>query len=318
MTHFDRRQGARTTQKPLEIKIPYVDTSERRVIDLTSDGIPCIPVLGLCNYRRMRPEPVEHIHPGCLEISFCQRGSLAFESGGKKYPFLPGHIFVSRPDQPHRMLSNPKGLLTYWLFFRIPKKGSPLLGLPHDEAEWLRQQLLCFPRRLFEGNSRIRQGFVRIFQTYDTEPRETPRRRLFLRNMVVDLLLSILNAANSQREGLPNSRLRSVIEEIREHPERTYSINSLAARLALSPSLLISLFKQETGLPPHAFLLDCRIACAKRLLAETTDSIGDIADRLLFASSQHFAAYFKHAAGMTPSQWRHTAEKERLASRKDE
>lgn len=310
MEQANQKKAAGVSRKPLEITIPYVDTSERRVIDLTPDGIPCIPVLGLCNYRRMRPEPKEHIHPGCLEISFCQRGSLMFESGGEKFPFLPGHIFVSRPDQPHRLLSNPKGLLTYWLFFRIPEKGAPLLGLPPDEAAWLRRQLLRFPRRLFEGNSKIRQGFVRIFQTYDTEPRNTPRRRLSLRNMVVDLLLSILNAANSQREGQPNSRLQSVIGEMREHPERAYSIDSLSARLAISSSLLISLFKQETGLPPHAFLLDCRIAYAKRKLEKTTDSIGDIADHLLFSSSQHFAAYFRHATGMTPSQWRDTGRRE--------
>ena len=85
----------------------YQDTVERRVVDLTRAGVSCLPVLGHTRFRRRWEDVEEHVHEGCLEISYCKSGQLAFESQGRIYPFLPGHVFVSRPDQPHRMKENP-------------------------------------------------------------------------------------------------------------------------------------------------------------------------------------------------------------------
>jgi AraC-like DNA-binding protein len=287
-------------------KLPfgYVDTPERRVLDLSPDGIPCIPVLGMSNYRKARHGTVEHIHPGCLEVSFCQRGSLVFESAGRIYPFLPGNIFVSQPDEPHRLRTNPKGLFMYWLFFRFPKKGARLLGLPADESAWLEGALRAFPRRLFEGTERVRHAFTRLFRCYDTLPRGSARRRLALRATSLELLLALLEAG----EGAPHlpspERIEPLIREMRRHPERDYPADALARRSALSPCVLTNLFKQATGLPPHAFLLACRIRRAGELLRSTRQSIGRIAADLGFSSAQHLAMHFKRETGTTPTAWR--------------
>ena len=73
---------------------PCQDTSERRVVDLTKVGIPCVPVLGHTHYRRKWEDIDEHVHEGHLEITYCKSGQLAFESQGHVYPFLPGHVIL--------------------------------------------------------------------------------------------------------------------------------------------------------------------------------------------------------------------------------
>lgn len=292
------------TMTPNILPFNYVDTPERRVLDLAPDGIPCVPALGLSHYRAARRGTVEHIHPGCLEVSFCQRGSLVFESAGQSYPFLPGNIFVSQPDEPHRLRTNPKGLLMYWLFFRFPLKNARMLGLPADESDWAEHALRTFPRRLFEGSDRVRQAFVRLFHFYDTLPRNHAHRRLALRSTCLELLLALIEAGESAPFLPCPTRIEPIIRAMRKNPEHDYPTDELTRQSALSPSILTNLFKQTTGLPPHAFLLTCRIQHAKERLRTTRHSISRIAVDLGFSSAQHLAMHFKRETGTTPSAWR--------------
>ena len=156
---------------PLKLPFAYRDTPELRVLDLTPDDIRCVPVLGRTHLRAHRVVTTneEHVHEECIEISFCQRGELVFDSMGKEYPFNPGMVFVSRPNERHHLRVFPKGLLMYWLFFRIPKRNCPLLSLPASEARWLVKALLSMPHRLFPGGDRIRLAFQRVFSGFCTK-----------------------------------------------------------------------------------------------------------------------------------------------------
>ena len=294
--------------EPHNLPFNYIDTPERRVLNLSPEGIPCIPVLGLSNYRKARRSTTEHTHPGHLEVSFCQRGSLIFESAGKTYPFLPGNIFVSQPDEWHRLRTNPKGLVMYWLFFRFPKKGSSLLGLPTDESAWLASELRSFPNRLFEGSERVKHAFQRLFRIYDVYPKETAQRRLSLRSKCLELLLALIEAGMDEPHLPTPERIAPIIKDMQRHPEDEYPTDTLIRKSALSPCVLTSLFKQTTGLPPHAFLLSCRIRRAKELLRTTRRPITQIAAFLGFSSPQHFAMHFKRETGTTPTAWRNAPE----------
>ena len=298
--------------KPARLKLPfeYCDTPELRVLDLSPDGIRCIPVLGRTHlrsggYKNRSPYSLcEHMHEECVEISFCQRGELVFESMGREYAFTPGMVFISRPDEPHRLKDFPKGLLMYWLFFRIPRQGAPILSLPQSEARWLVDAILQMPRRLFRGDDRIRLAFQRVFMVYDEEQEKTPQRSLRLRLAVTDLLMALIDASGNAPERDRVSRIAAAVEEIRSNPAEPISIDGLVERLAMSPSHLIREFKRIAGLPPLAFRNSCRIAAAKRELERGNSSIVSIAARLGYSSSQNFATQFRIATGKTPRAWR--------------
>ena len=79
-------------------------TEDYRVLDLTDDGPPCVPTLERQHRKSLDPEPSPlHVHRDCMEIIYCQRGELAFESMGKVAPFRPGMVVLLRPDEPHRL-----------------------------------------------------------------------------------------------------------------------------------------------------------------------------------------------------------------------
>ena len=300
------RVSSKRALPPLKLPFEYCDTPELRVLNFAAEGLPCIPVLGLTRIGMGgRPTTTEeHTHEECLEISYCQRGELVFESGGKEYLFSPGCVFVSRPNEPHRLKAYPKGLLMYWLFVRIPKREYPFLSMSMRESKWLRKALQEMPHRLFTGGDAVRKAFQRIFEVYDSEPRRTPQRSVRLRVGVTDLLLAILDASQCGAAASGDERVERAIEEIRADPVKEFSIDALAAKTACSPSNLILRFKRLTGLPPQAFRNACRIERAKRELEKGGRSMLSLALSLGYFSAQNFATQFRLATGKTPSAWR--------------
>lgn len=285
----------------------YDKTEERRVFNLEDDGLPCVPVLGYSHYKRRRPSVAEHLHPGCLEITLCMRGSLIFECEGSAWRLMPGNLFVTKPDEWHRLSTNPKGLIIYYMFFRPQSTNGSILNLPIEESKVLCQKMSSLPRRLFPDSGRIRQAFQRLFKLYGTmEP--SALRTLCLRSSVLELLLEMLEAAELEPADPADRRIELLIKMMQDKPEEDYPLDLMLRQSALSESRLNVRFKQLTGFPPYSFLLSRRLVRAQQLLTESTMPITDIAQMLRFSSSQHFAMHFKREFGCTPTAWRRSKE----------
>ncbi|MBR2839350.1 MAG: helix-turn-helix transcriptional regulator [Kiritimatiellae bacterium] len=277
---------------------------DKYYIDLTSDGIACIPVLGCNEFDRLQEAAQTHVHKGCLEVVYCRRGMLEYESDGRRYDFRPGSVFTSLPDEPHRMLSYPKGLATYYLLFKIPPRCSSFLNLSVRDAKWLRNQLLTMPQRLFAATPRIPALFRELFHLYETLPRRSLERAFRMRRAAIDLLLEVTLASRNCQMSGSSLGIQTVIEEMKSHPERSYTIDELTERTAFSPAVLTSRFRMLTGLPPHAYLVACRIAKSKEMLRAGRASVAFIAHSLGFPSASHFATSFKAMTGVTPVAYR--------------
>ena len=280
--------------------IVYQNRPGRRVLDLRPCGIDCIPVLGLSNFRMVHPGTDYHVHPGCVEICLCVRGNLAFETEDTTYPFLPGSVFVSTEREPHRMRHNPKGLMLYRILFAPPRPGKRILGLTTKETEWIVRSLTHLPKRLFKSTTRIKVAFETLFTAYDTE-RLAAIRSVKLKSATLELLISVIEAARLLPPKAPD-QIEAIMKRMREHPDREYAIEALSKETSLSPSALSETFKRAAGLPPHAYLIDCRIRRAQELLAGGKSSIKAISDMLRFSSTQHFATTFKKITGVSPSE----------------
>ena len=289
-------------------KDPCQNTSERRVVDLTKTGISCVPVLGHTRFRRRWEDVEEHVHEGHLEITYCKNGQLAFESQGRIYPFLPGHVFVSRPDQPHRMKENPKRTQTFYLLFKLPKRGQSILDLPYQQVRCLIDRLKSLPQRVFRADSRVEADFQRLFDIYDS-PEGGNFRLLRLKATLLDLLLAVVYSADN-KSGVPTpGNLNELVDAMRRQPSRAWPIEELVSSTGLSPSALRIRFKSLTGLPPHGFLIDCRIRRAKEMLAKGVQSIAELALSLGFVSARHFSSSFKLATGLSPREWMRSSQK---------
>jgi AraC family transcriptional regulator len=88
------------------------------------------------------------------------------------------------------------------------------------------------------------------------------------------------------------------------HLNESLSVRKLAGLAKMSPYHFGRLFKQSTGLSPHQYLLQLRIAKAKELLEDRGLSLAEISSRLGFASRAHFTTVFRKRVGTPPKEFR--------------
>jgi AraC family transcriptional regulator len=85
---------------------------------------------------------------------------------------------------------------------------------------------------------------------------------------------------------------------------RPISLSELAGVCGLSSTHFSRAFREATGKPPHAYLIDLRLKRAVDLLEHTRLSITEIALSCGFDQPQYFATVFRSKFGFTPSLWR--------------
>lgn len=280
------------------------DADQRQTILLEQEGVPGIAVLGRSQFRYQGHSAIDHTHEGCLEIVLCQRGALTFVKGSHSYDLMPGELIINYPGEKHRLATHPKGLALYWILVRIEPLGTPLLKLPPKERRTLQQALANLKPQIRHDDGTLRLAFARLF----TAALRTPDnlRLVEMIGAALHLLLATLHTSPTIRETPVATRINNIIKMLRANPNENFYVDQLAQQAALSPSRFNTLFKRQTGLPPHLFQLELRLEKAKQMLRDTNTPITKIAIDLGFNSSQHFAGAFKRFTGQTPSSWRIT------------
>lgn len=85
---------------------------------------------------------------------------------------------------------------------------------------------------------------------------------------------------------------------------RRVGINEVAERLYTSRSKLCATFKAQTGESLGAYIRRRRMERAQDLLADSSLTIAQVAERLGYPQQAAFAQAFKQHTGMTPTAWR--------------
>lgn len=275
---------------------------EQRILTPDNYGIPNIDSVSYSRYTKNWKSMPPHTHPGCLEMCLCRRGSLKFECEGENFTLLPGNIFLSQPKDLHRLLTNHKGVICYWMRFRYPSRGKGILKLPKRESDALVRSLRNIRSHLFAAEPELLQIFQNIFKATDMP--EKNLRILTYRTLFGRMLLLIARSS-SNAPGLHGlARITSVARTMEKRPCHRFTIAELAQHTRLSESRFTALFRQVMGLPPYAYLTNCRMNEVKRRLRKSSDPISSIAHDLGFVSAQHLATQFRKTFGLAPSEYR--------------
>ena len=133
--------------------------------------------------------------------------------------------------------------------------------------------------------------------------------RSIVDGMVSELAASLAAEATAEIEdGSPESKrlaaaARTLIERACDQGKHI-GIDEIARRLYVSRSKLCAVFKQQTGESVGAFARRRRVERACDLLAESSLSLAEIAQRLGYPRQSAFTQAFKRETGLAPSAWR--------------
>lgn len=124
------------------------------------------------------------------------------------------------------------------------------------------------------------------------------------------LLLSVLTRLVERHAGVrpspPPGRDRRAVGLAREYLEnnlgRAVSLEELARLANLSPFHLARVFRNEVGLPPHAYQMQARVGRARSLLLRGLPA-ARVAQETGFADQSHLIRRFKRLVGVTPGRY---------------
>jgi AraC-like DNA-binding protein len=131
-------------------------------------------------------------------------------------------------------------------------------------------------------------------------------RELVLGRLVEVLLVEALRAVGDDDtppgllRGLADERLAPALRQMHRQLARSWTVPELAKAAALSRSTFFDRFTRTVGLPPMEYLLAWRMAVAKNLLRHQDLPIGEVAERVGYASASTFSTAFTRHVGQAP------------------
>ena len=95
---------------------------------------------------------------------------------------------------------------------------------------------------------------------------------------------------------------------IKQHVEANLSVrlntSELASLVRLSENHFARAFKASVGSPPHAYVVQRRILCAKRLILDTDLPLSQVALEAGMSDQAHLSRLFRRFFGVSPSAFR--------------
>jgi len=237
-----------------------------------------------------------HIHEG-YAVGVIERGVEVFEYRRATHAAVSGNVVVINPGEVH---TGRRGSDEGWTY-RMLYPDVALLRDAAGEVAGRFADVPFFPEPVVQD--RYLAGLILELHKALEQPASKIERESRLLLAFAQL---IGRHADSRPVQKPVGREKLAVRRVRDYLETRYSenvsIKELAAAANLSPFHLIRVFRNETGLPPHAYLNQVRVARAKKLLSSGF-SIADTACRTGFADQSHLTKHFKRITGCTPGQY---------------
>ncbi|WP_282942824.1 helix-turn-helix domain-containing protein [Paenibacillus sp. RC67] len=118
------------------------------------------------------------------------------------------------------------------------------------------------------------------------------------------ILQPLMIYIENRRELLQTKISDQMLALIHQEYDSPLTLESCAAKLNYHPEYISRVFRKETGFVFSDYLSRHRLHMAKKLLVETSMTVTEISERLMYNMPQNFIRYFRKMEGITPKQYR--------------
>lgn len=247
-----------------------------------------------------------------LTIALCIEGDGEAKIGIKKYEFHKNSITLLSPNQyVHSMRSfSPVKILALGCNLELVE------SIMHKLSSGLLPIIIHNPLEtvttLTEDRSRNIEEFMRLIGKKISQP-DTPLKRMKITSLIQALLCEIVEDHYIMSDGQEKKCTRKeeilakFVLEILRNFRTERSVAFYADKLCMTPKHLSAVAKEITSQTASELIDHYVIMEAKTMLAETSLTIQEIANKLNFANQSFFGKYFKHLTGYSPSTFRKLA-----------
>lgn len=239
-----------------------------------------------------------HWHDSYL-VGVTEQGVQQFNCRRARHQSTPGKVFMLEPGDIHDGEAPTEDGFTYRMLYLDP--------------QWLTREIsTLFDKAPDHGEL----GFAHTLTTDATLARATALafetlhhgELKIVRQTALDGLLERLTTHLHWRARYGDDpRLPQVAHKAREylhaHAHEDIGLDQLALSTGVDRFRLTRAFKAAFGIAPHAYLVQLRLASARRMLARG-EQPATVAMALGFADQSHLGRWFVRAYGLTPALYR--------------
>lgn len=267
---------------------------------------------------------LRRVLPHTFDLIYVTSGQLYMEENKQNFTLNRGQFLILPPNRLHRGTKCCEAETNfYWLHFYTTGNFF-FTDRPTYDSNIIQKSAQQFAKEEFhvslpqygtisqERQAQMAEDMENITQVrinkrehtkrfYNSDASQIKQQQLFF---------SLLTYLCDARSTLKKKDLAAdIFEYLLLHYQEPIQLKDLALRYSFHPAHIIRRLKQKYGSSPLQLLLQIRLDKAKQLLAETEESINEIACRIGFHDSAYFSKQFKKSMHMTPSAYRQQAKK---------
>jgi len=276
-------------------------------------------VVGIQRWKSEEIGPKKSCYHGDLhELVFVFNGKGAYIINGKEYPVNKRDVVLIKPNEVHRYTDSSDieciSLNFSFSHLDLVKHGIKKTIYHSRQDEFLDFLTDHYPKihkiSTIEG-SQILNKAQHLFLEFQTP---SPGSKLMISLYFIEILVLLARNYLYSKKGntliakQASARNDIMVRQILQYIDRNYakSINprELFKKYYMHPNYCRFIFKKAIGTSVSHYILEKRMSEAKRLLLETSLSIGEIAENVGMIDYFYFLRAFKKVHGVTPNSLR--------------
>jgi AraC-like DNA-binding protein len=248
-----------------------------------------------------------------FEMIYVEEGEMRHWLGNEQIVTRPGDLFLIPPNEVHEI--NVCGECRVWVVaFEV---GVLTQDLAASNTFLTSSDNVLLSSFLVKGNG-IRKYAVqaphqrlRWVERLQSMAGELQEQHVgFAEVLRATLILMLIEATRLAPEEPDTCLLRvqpmltSVLRFISENYKSQISLSDVATSLSRSPAYLTDYVRRETGRTVLCWIVEYRMAEARRLLLTTSYSVQQISEEVGYMSTGHFNRQFRKLHNLPPQTWR--------------
>ena len=241
------------------------------------------------------------------ELYFFEEGAVTMVIDEKPYPLRQGDVILIPPGVSHRAQltdgEKPYRRFVFWVsqpFLAVLEGRSPAYGYLLRRAEDRGRYVYRFDLPTFNA---IR---TRLFTLLDEIHADRFAKEAAITLCISELLLFLGRTVHEQEQRRNRkeqlSRYEAIARYVDQHLDEPLSLDALAKQFYLSKFYLVHLFRENTGLSVHQYLLKKRLAaCCDAMQGGA--AVGEVCRQWGFGDYSAFYRAFRKEYGMSPSAY---------------
>ncbi|MDB6043810.1 MAG: AraC family transcriptional regulator [Gammaproteobacteria bacterium] len=293
MQYNTRPQGLKTCLKKLETVVTSIqEPTEPRF--WRDETLPFIEARSIHNGRKV--SYAKHAHE-TFSIGIVRDGHCTYSNGKTLERISAGAVVVMNPGDAHACNPIDDELWSYrMLYVDVPW----LVDIQRDLGISRNDQFRPFSTTV-TTQAGLYVGLNRLYHVLIDQQAEHLQKHGAALAFMLQVQQTLIPAHDLPPHG--HRGLMRAAEFIRDNYTRSLKLDEICSAASLSASYLIRAFKNEYGMTPHAYLINCRIEFCRSQLRRGRP-IADVALAAGFSDQAHLQRSFKKVVAATPGQYR--------------